>query len=42
MTKIAAKLASGLLSKVANYFVVSASPVIHRPEIPQELKKTKQ
>ncbi|PYI51556.1 cyclic lactone autoinducer peptide [Paenibacillus flagellatus] len=39
MTKTTAKLASDVLSKVANFFVISASPVTHRPEIPQELKK---
>ncbi|MEF3306348.1 cyclic lactone autoinducer peptide [Paenibacillus sp. GYB003] len=39
MIKIAAKIVSGILSKIAGYFVVSASPVIHRPEIPQELKQ---
>jgi cyclic lactone autoinducer peptide len=39
VTKLAAKVVSTLLSKVAGFFVVSASPVSHRPEIPAELKK---
>jgi cyclic lactone autoinducer peptide len=39
VTKLTARLASIFLSKVAGFFVVSASPVTHRPEIPAELKK---
>lgn len=34
-----AKNASNVLTKIANYFVFTASPfVAHRPEVPQELK----
>jgi cyclic lactone autoinducer peptide len=34
-----AKLASTVLNRIASYFVQAASPVAHRPEIPEELKK---
>lgn len=39
MAKLAAKLASSFLNRIAGFFVLSASPVTHRPEIPAELKK---
>lgn len=34
-----AKIVSTVLDKVAGFFVLSASPVSHRPKIPTELKK---
>jgi len=39
MKAATAKLASRVLNRIANYFVRTASPVAHRPEIPEELKK---
>ena len=38
--KIVAKKASKVLSGIASYFVLTASPwAAHRPEVPEELKK---
>lgn len=39
MTRTAAKLVSMFLNGIARYFVQTASPSAHRPEIPEELKK---
>lgn len=39
MNKLMAKLASNVLDRIAIYFVKTASPHVHRPEIPEELKK---
>lgn len=39
MTRTIAKVSSAILSVIARYFVQTASPSAHRPEIPEELKK---
>jgi len=39
MNQAAAKLLSGVLNGIAGLFVKTASPVVYRPEIPEELKK---
>lgn len=39
MKKATAKLLSGILNGIAGLFVKTASPMLYRPEIPEELKK---
>lgn len=38
MASITAKIASYVLNGIARFFVQTASPTQHRPEIPEELK----
>lgn len=39
MATLVAKLASSVLNGIARFFVQTASPLGHQPEIPEELKK---
>jgi cyclic lactone autoinducer peptide len=39
MKSYVAKMISFSLNGIARYFIRAASPIAHRPEIPQELKK---
>lgn len=39
MKKLAAKMLSDVLNGIAGLFVKTASPILYRPEIPEELKK---
>jgi len=39
MRKMAAQLLSNVLNGIAVFFVKTASPMLYRPEIPEELKK---
>ena len=39
MKQLVAKLLSGVLNGIAGLYVKTASPILYRPEIPEELKK---
>lgn len=39
MKQLVAKLFSGVLNGIAGLYVKTASPILYRPEIPEELKK---
>jgi cyclic lactone autoinducer peptide len=39
MAILLAKLSSSILDGIARFFVQTASPITHQPEIPEELRK---